>query len=470
MMRLVLLFVLLLLADVLPAQGQTTRCYLPGREDRVTCLQLTVPLDWRAPRAEKISIFAAVIPALSRSDSNDPIFLLPGGPGQGGDALLDMLPTAFRVINQQRDVVLIYPRGTQRSTLLDCDTPERLTTTHAQMRALVQRCAQSLRQNPRFFSAAEIVRDIDAVRRSLRYRRINIWGSGHGARLAQHHARLFPATTRSLILDSAKPVTESVFLSSPMAMDAALRSISVACQKDKSCAAQMPDVHSSVRALIARLSARPQLIAVTNPATLKPEKQLLEARALALAIRMALSMPQYRATMPPMIKAVLADNYQPLAAFVSRAGRKGEAMSLAAQLSILCGEDVAGLNRTQMQRASQGTSLGLLQYDYIQMQCALWPHRPLSGLPTTSQAVAVPTLILSGGLDPVTPPALAAKTARLFKPSRLIVIPASGISSSNFACAPAVMTDFLDHLDPTKVDSRCLLHAQPPAPLSSANG
>jgi pimeloyl-ACP methyl ester carboxylesterase len=468
-MRFWFLAALLLSMMASAAGAQTTRCYLPGREDRVTCLTLSVPLDWQAPTARKIDVFAAVIPALSRSASSDPLFLLPGGPGQNGDALLQLVPTAFRTINQSRDLVLVYPRGTARSALLRCAAPKTLATNDAEMRAALKACAAAQTVDTRFFTSIEIVQDMEAVRAALGYARINIWGGSFGTRLAQHYANRYPARTRSLILDGATPLTDSILLSTPHSMEQAVASISAACTHNKSCAVQMPDMQGQLRGLMTRLAAQPQRILLVDPATLKPQTMMLDGKSLAMAIRLSLYAPQTRAMLPPLIKAALAGNYQPFAAFASSAGGQ-DAVSTGAHLSAMCAEDVSAVTASQVQQASAATLLGHSEYETYLQQCALWPHRMLTAQERLWTAPDVPALVLSGALDPVTPPALGAKTAALFKRSRHIIVPASGHISSSFGCAPKLLEQFLDDLDLGALDARCLRYAQPPAPLSSANG
>ncbi len=466
MMRLLWLLILLV---AVPAQAQSSRCYLPGREDRVRCLQLRVPLDYAKPAAQKISVFTAVIPALSRSGGNEPVFLLPGGPGQSGDSLLGLVPSAFRIINQTHDLVLIYPRGTQRSTPLTCAPTTSMALTDAQALAQTSACAAAQKVDPRFFTAEDIAHDIETVRKALGYTRINIWGGSFGTRLAQHYAVRFPAATRSLILDAATPITESLLLSSPASMERALDSISRACSLDKSCAANMPKLKQSVAALVARLQAKPQTISLTDPATLVPQRVKLDGKTLALAIRFSLYAPQTRAMLPPLIRAAFTGNFQPLFAFTALAGLEGDALSSGAHLSAMCAQDVAQLTPATMRAASVGTVIGMFEYDTYVSQCAVWPHRRVIAVKRW-QVLPIPTLVLSGALDPVTPPLLGAKTAALFKPARHIIVPASGHISSSFACAPNLLADFLESLEPDKLDTKCLMHALPPAPLSSANG
>jgi pimeloyl-ACP methyl ester carboxylesterase len=463
------LYFLLLLLVILPAQAQTTRCYLPGREDRVTCLQLAVPLDWAAPKAAKISLFAAVIPALSRSNSSDPVFLLPGGPGQSGDSLLDLVPTAFRIINQSRDLVLMYPRGTHRSTLLACAPHKGAMLSEAAALAQLSVCAKAQKTDPRFFTAPDIARDMEAVRQALGYGRINIWGGSFGTRLAQHYELLYPATTRSLILDAATPITQSILLSSPSSMERALDSIARACSKDSSCARSAPRLKADIVALTTRLTAKPQTMMLTDPATLAQQRITLDGKSFLMAIRLSLYAPQTRAMLPPLIEAAKLGNYQPFAAFTASSGLDDQMMSSGAHLSAMCAEDVARTNLAQMQAANNATILGSMEYENYQAQCARWPHRILTPMAPWKKS-PVPALVLSGALDPVTPPALGAASAALFTAARHIIIPASGHISSGFACAPNLLAEFLDTLKPAALNTKCLMHAQPPAPLSSANG
>ncbi|NDP43467.1 MAG: alpha/beta hydrolase, partial [Aromatoleum sp.] len=59
----------------------------------------------------------------------------------------------------------------------------------------------------------------------------------------------------------------------------------------------------------------------------------------------------------------------------------------------------------------------------------------------------VPVLILSGGLDPVTPPANGAEVAKTLSRSRHVVARGYGHIVSPHACAPRLIASFVD--DPT---------------------
>jgi pimeloyl-ACP methyl ester carboxylesterase len=70
----------------------------------------------------------------------------------------------------------------------------------------------------------------------------------------------------------------------------------------------------------------------------------------------------------------------------------------------------------------------------------------------------VPVLILSGGLDPVTPPANGAEVARTLPASRHIIARGYGHIVSQHACAPRIIAAFID--DPTfaTLPASCVEH------------
>ena len=79
--------------------------------------------------------------------------------------------------------------------------------------------------------------------------------------------------------------------------------------------------------------------------------------------------------------------------------------------------------------------------------CSGWPKGARDAAATTPVRSDVPVLILSGGLDPVTPPANGAEVAKTLPKSRHIVARGYGHIVSPHACGPRLVAAFVD--DPT---------------------
>ena len=60
------------------------------------------------------------------------------------------------------------------------------------------------------------------------------------------------------------------------------------------------------------------------------------------------------------------------------------------------------------------------------------------------RAIAAPALLLSGALDPVTPPHRAEDAARFMAHAQLLAAPNAGHGVSQLGCAPRLLRAFLD--------------------------
>jgi pimeloyl-ACP methyl ester carboxylesterase len=74
---------------------------------------------------------------------------------------------------------------------------------------------------------------------------------------------------------------------------------------------------------------------------------------------------------------------------------------------------------------------------------------------------AVPTLLLSGDADPVTPPADAERAAQGLERHRHLILSGEGHGQVATGCVPTLMAQFLDSGDPSTLDASCLERHRP---------
>jgi pimeloyl-ACP methyl ester carboxylesterase len=74
---------------------------------------------------------------------------------------------------------------------------------------------------------------------------------------------------------------------------------------------------------------------------------------------------------------------------------------------------------------------------------------------------AVPSLLLSGEADPVTPPGDADRLALGLDRHRHLVLGGEGHGQLATGCVPTLMAEFLDTADPQGLDARCLERHHP---------
>ncbi len=454
------------------APAKRERCFLPGMEDAADCLTLTVPLDWARPAADKIRIFAAVLPALSRDSAHDAFVLIPGGPGQSGDSLINLATGAFRDIRQSRDIVLIYPRGTARSQPLNCPALNSdLPVSNAETMKRVRTCAADRHINTTYFTSAEIVRDLEEVRRSLGYAQLSLWGGSFGSRIVQHYARDYPAQTRLAILDAAAPVGVSIVETAPLAAEAALASIDQACRKDSACRKTSPTLATDIKSLLANFGKDYRALRITDPVTGRVTTSQVNRQYLAGTIHLTLYNPQTRALLPQLIAAAKQGRFEPLLAMGAASGAAlDDQISIGANFSALCAEDMQIMRAGNRASAAQQSFMGTAQRDQLTDICTAWPHAKIATRFTRPFRSNVPTLILSGALDPITPPESGAIAASYFSKATHVPLPASSHISSTFGCAPRQIAKFVTDGRTSLTDWACAQKARPPAPLGTPNG
>ncbi len=427
-------------------------CHLPGTEESLRCIRLTVPLDHHAAGAT-LNLHVTVAPALRESARRDPLFLLAGGPGEAGSDLVPFLNTTFRKVRATRDIVLIDQRGTGLSGKLDCKPGKNAeTATEEEMLAETRACIKGLNTRFNLYTTEQAARDIEAVRGALGYGRINLWGGSYGSRLAQVYARLFPASVRTLILDGVA-APDQVVPAGARDAQAALDALFKQCADDSACAKAFPSLRAEFDALAARLAQAPQTLTLPDPRTAEISKVAMTGTRFLGTVHNILYSQSDSRRLPFLIHSAYRDRWQPFIARsnVSRdfASDAGPAMPL--HLAVVCAEDFPRLTPALLAEDTKGSFLSAQQIMRIGKVCETMavpavPYQPPS-------VIDAPALLLSGALDPVTPPRRAEAARKYMRHAQHLVVRNGGHIVSPLGCAPRLLRTFLD---------------QPQAPLKAA--
>jgi pimeloyl-ACP methyl ester carboxylesterase len=124
-----------------------------------------------------------------------------------------------------------------------------------------------------------------------------------------------------------------------------------------------------------------------------------------------------------------------------------------AHLSAACAEDMTG------DIDARATFLGDYRAQMYRQACASWPHSIASrSMPVTTQA---PVLLVTGALDPVTPPRFAEAVARNMPNATLLIVP--GMAHAGAArCVEEVVAEFVVRGSMQGVDASCVAGIKPP--------
>jgi pimeloyl-ACP methyl ester carboxylesterase len=125
--------------------------------------------------------------------------------------------------------------------------------------------------------------------------------------------------------------------------------------------------------------------------------------------------------------------------------------------AVLCSEDAPrwpqqGVTDAMLQQTYMGTAF----MAGVKAICEAWPRGPVDADFNSPLQSPVPTLILSGGNDPVTPQQYGERALRGFSKARHLVLADQGHGQLATGCMPRVLTRFIAVADPDNLDTRCL--------------
>lgn len=449
------LFSALLVGSAGPAAAAATHpCHLPGVEEPLRCVTLRVPLERGGGNASaSLGLHVTVAPAFRQAARPDPLFVLAGGPGQAGSDVLPLLNTSFRRIRATRDIVFIDQRGTGLSGKLDCETtPAQETMTEQQLDAELVACVARLNTPLRAYGTAAAAADIESVRVALGYRSINLWGGSYGTRLAQAYARAYPAQVRSLMLDGVA-APDQVIPAGGRDGQAALDALFRQCAAEPQCQRAFPQIRAEFDALSARIAAGKVIVNIADPRTGLPVTLPMTSGRFFGTVHSILYSPIDSRRLPFLIHSAVQGRWEPFMA------RRNVATDFAADgsaamllyLAVVCAEDLPRL--TPALRADDAAALVAPMLTRLPGLCQAIAVPPVPLAAPTE--IAAPALLLSGALDPVTPPRRAEAAARFIRRPQLLVVDSAGHGISQLGCAPRLLREFIDQPD-KPVAAQCL--------------
>jgi hypothetical protein len=231
--------------------------------------------------------------------------------------------------------------------------------------------------------------------------------------------------------------------------DLALTAVLDACAQSAPCRAAHPDLPATLDSIRTGLGPKGRDVAVTDPRTGAVETQRITFDHVIAALQPLTYSPELSALLPEVIGRVAAGDYGPLfAGAMLVTGDLAQQMNNALHYSVTCTEDVPRISAADVANALANVRSKSLAKQALAV-CDVWPKGEAAADAAKPVESDVPVLILSGGLDPVTPPANGAEVAKTLRASRHIVARGYGHIVSPHACAPRLIAAFID--DPTFV-------------------
>lgn len=425
------------------------------------CGTLKVYENRATKQGREIDLNIVVLPALRSDAQPDPLFFLAGGPGQGAAKLAKVVRTMFASVQRDRDIVLVDQRGTGKSHPLEClndddDGLKTLAMTQDQVIDRLKACQAKYDADLTQYTTTIAMDDLDDVRAFLGYEKINLYGGSYGTRAALVYMRQHGDRVRTSILDGVAPPDMGLPRYFPRDSQRAFELLARDCAADAGCNAAYPNLLERTRTLLDRLKTDPPLLKVTHPRTAETEDVRIEARLVANVIVTALYSPMMTSLVPAIIAAAERNDFQSMLALAGLGGSEEGNMSIGMQLSVICAEDAPRITAEDMKKDSASTLFGEYIMSIQQRGCEFWPRAKVDASYYEPVTSSIPTLVMSGEVDPVTPPTWGEQVARTLSNSKHLVMPGTGHTPGGTGCGQRVMKSFIERGSVDGIDSACV--------------
>jgi pimeloyl-ACP methyl ester carboxylesterase len=462
-----------------PTKVQLVPCYAKDLPDRLLCGTVQQPLNIKAVKDaenQTISIHFAIIPAIKPLYPTEAVLAFAGGPGQSAFDAAAVFAQALRYARENRDILLVDQRGTGKSGLLQCDGMDLVSQfafdeSTADIVALAKTdtlaCKEKLQVDLSHYTTVAAASDFEAVRQALGYQKLHLYGGSYGTRMAQEYMRQYPAAVVTATLDGVVPFNQSLGALGA-ASDASVAALYAYCEASETCHQQFPRARQQLQQLIQQLDAAPVSTRVRHPRTFALIDLTLTRAKLQQAIRFALYSNNSRALLPYTIEQALAGDYSPLVGLMLSQDIVQQ-LSVGVNFAVVCAEDVPFW--TAESRAEFAKSyLGRTWMQSAEASCAVWQTPAVDVAYTQPLQTATPVLLLSGGLDPVTPPAWAELAMSQMPNARHLVAPHATHIVASQSCAPKLISQFINQQSAANLDASCLNQELRKPFFTNANG
>lgn len=437
----------------------------PGLTAR--CGTVEVPADWGTGEGS-IELPVAVLPSSSPNPAPDPVIYLEGGPGShtletliysADDLIRPVLERGDMIFFDQRGAGLAVPRlfceENEAVTRLLEDDPS-LSSEQAQKRSndALAACRERLVESGidlTDYNSINSAHDVEAIRIALGYESWNIYGISYGTKLGLEVLRRHPEAVRTAVLDSVYPPQVNSVRDNPGTFVESYEAVVAACDREPSCA-EGGDLADRITAVVAALDEAPIQVEVHDWIANETDEIFVTGSTVVGLVVGALYSPYRFTDIPELITELESGRTDALRRFLDQERSTERFFTDGMFYAIACHEEISFAEESevvaalpadpfgQTDRFDLASNTGTTAFDTCQAfengQAPSSSNEPVSS--------DVPTLLMAGRFDPVTPVAWAEQAAETLENSTLVVAEQQSHGVSPGECGMAIMRQFLD--------------------------
>jgi pimeloyl-ACP methyl ester carboxylesterase len=432
-------------------------------EENIEWGYLIVPENWDKPNGKTIKIAVAILKRTSKNTDSNPVIYIEGGPGAGG--IKGIWGWLKHPLRNNSDIILADVRGTGFSLPKFCpDLGKKFLEILAKNQSATQdeqqktiaaaACKQDLLSRDidiEAYNSKSIAKDLNALKRVLKYDKWNVYGVSYGTYTAQVYANDFPQDIKSLILDSSISDISKYYDSNTTNYMNSLKKVFSACENDPNCNKQYPNLENAYYATLEKLEKK--------PITVKVDKKIIpigeftyNAEDFKIAIQQSLYQKKLIEVLPLLITEFNKGNKSTLSSLVAAfSGALG--LDYGQYYCVSCNEaipnnSISTFDKNAINYKKLKGGLSFYKSDFL--VCDKWnlgsakEPKAMNDLSNLSTIIA-PVLVLSGAFDPITPASNGKVTVNRFKNGFLVNAPVYGHAPGFSKIGVKVIDEFISN-------------------------
>jgi pimeloyl-ACP methyl ester carboxylesterase len=387
-------------------------CYIEELEETVICGTYEVMENRNVTKGRKFKLKFFILPALTDSPAPDPIVVFDGGPGAGAANNVESWAYFTKKFRQEREILVVDQRGTGSSNPLPCyriGDSEKAQTYLQDMfpKEYVRKCRKKLEKdnNLNFYHTTLATVDINELCRVLGYHQINLYGLSYGGYMAIVYMKNYPETVRTACIEG--PAVPSLLYPSTLAQDTqwVLDRLFADCAADPDCASDYPDLEQEFYSILHRLQQGPVTVDITNPINNQPETVTFTHNNFIHGFRALLYTASGQSWAPAMIWWTYREIYFPIVEYTAEYFYwDNQSLADGMFLCVTCSESIPFIDYEKARAETNNTFMGTYRLDQQQQACELWIRSELPPDFLNPPTQNIPTLIITGDLDPTDRP------------------------------------------------------------------
>jgi len=462
--------------------------------DSAVCLMAWMPMSYGdldadgvlPENAPRVGVHLTLLENFTNNPEPNPLVVIAGGPGQAGS---DMLISMGNALEQRRNrsIVLYDQRGTGLSLpRLDCpdlaaseldENPfnDPSFDPEVALAARIAACRDGFVEQGidlATFDTRHATIDLRQIRKALGLSTWNLFGTSYGTRVALDAMRVDPDGIRAVVLNSTLPTATQFDAHHLAERPRIFEQLHADCAADEGCVAELPDLRAALHRIADHLEDGPIRLQFRDPESKEISRKEVGWNDIVTVLYGHTSftatsgaVPRFIAELAQVVEGRLSlDDEEVARMFQSLTGKIVESMALGLHLSVKCREDFPGLDSEAMAGVMEQSGFyypDRAPYAIYEKACPIWDVGEVD--PAFAEPVRsdIPTLMLSGDVDPLTPITWANEALPGLPNAQMITF--RGIGHDVFgsvACARVIMANFLDAPE-SPVDAVCARNAQP---------